>query len=110
MVKNTCPSCPLIKGVGTTTFFIRGGASFGTNGCNEGMDFFVTIEKGTLGKEGGGRTLEGSTAKSVSGGGGGTVFCGEGESFLGEGGFPQGTCLTFAISLSSEDIKIIFIK
>ena len=86
-------------------FFIGGGASFGTMSGNEGMDFLVTIEKGTLGNEGGGGRPEGSVLKTVSGGGGASVFFGVGGSFLGDGAFPLATCLTLAIFSSSVKIK-----
>ena len=87
------------------TFFVGGGASFGVIGGSEGTDFFVTIENGMFGKEGGGGRPEGSAAKLVKGGGGAVVFR-EGLSFFfGEGGFPRAMCLTLAIFGSSEDIK-----
>ena len=75
----------MINDPGGTTFFDGGGTSLGMIGGSDGTDFFVTIENGTFGKEGGGGRPEGSAAKSVSRGGGGLVFFGEGRSFFGEG-------------------------
>ena len=100
-----------MKGPGGVIFLDGEGTNFDAIRGSDGTDFFVTVDQGMFGKEGGGGKLEGSEARSIKGGGSGLVFFGVGNSFFwGEGGLPQAQCLTLAILGSSEDIIFVFRK